>query len=84
MTTEESNKALLRAAEDGDVEALKAALAAGADVNIVDDDGYAALYHAADQGHEEVAAALLEVPGIDVNRSGCGFFLSILLHLAGM
>ena len=32
MTKEEENKALLRAAEDGDVEALKAALAAGADV----------------------------------------------------
>lgn len=72
--SKKANKALLRAAEDGDVEALKAALAAGADVNTVDDDGYTALYHAADQGHEEVVAALLEVPGIDVNRSECGFF----------
>lgn len=72
--SKKTNKAFLRAAEDGDVEALKSALAAGADVNTVDDDGYTALYHAADQGHEEVVAALLEVPGIDVNRSECGFF----------
>ena len=37
MTKEKANKALLRAAEDCDVEALNAALVAGADVNAVDE-----------------------------------------------
>ena len=38
MTQEEANEALLSAAEEGDVEALKSALAAGADVNGVGDN----------------------------------------------
>lgn len=47
MTREEENKALLSAAEEGDVESLKAALAAGADVNVVNEDGDTALAVAA-------------------------------------
>lgn len=51
MTKEESNEALLSAAEAGDVEALKAAFAAGADLNYKDRHNYSALYYAVYHGH---------------------------------
>ena len=66
MTREEVNKALLSAAEEGDVEALKSALAAGADVNAADCDGITSLICAALNGNKEGLKLLIEA-GADVN-----------------
>ena len=60
------NKALLSAVEEGDVEALKSALAAGADVNAADSEGITSLMRAAETGNEEILKLLIEA-GADVN-----------------
>jgi ankyrin repeat protein len=57
---------LLLAAREGRVEATKALLGAGADVNVVDPDRHSALVLALINGHVDVAALLIE-GGIDVN-----------------
>lgn len=72
MIKEEANEILLRAAAEGDIEALKAALAAGADVNGVgdnDDSMYCdatALIYAAEGGYTDCVDALLAA-GADVD-----------------
>lgn len=57
--------ALLMAAESGDVNAANAELAAGADVNQSDDDGWSALHLSALNAHTSVVETLLRHPEID-------------------
>ena len=58
---------LLIAAEKGDVEAIQSELAAGADINESDDDGWSALHLSALNAHTAAVEALIEHPEIDVN-----------------
>ena len=58
---------LLIAAEKGDAEAVQSELAAGADINEADDDGWSALHLSALNAHTAALEALLEHPEIDVN-----------------
>ena len=57
-----------KAAEDGNIEAVKKHLAAGTDVNAKneDDDGVTPLYYAAANGHKEIVELLI-AKGADVN-----------------
>jgi ankyrin repeat protein len=55
------NSPLKIAAVRGDVPALEALVAAGADINALNEDGCTALHHAVAQGHFEAAARLLEL-----------------------
>ena len=71
------NKALLSAVEEGDVEALKSALAAGADVNAADCDDITSLIHAAKTGNEEILKLLIEA-GADVNAADCDDITSLM------
>ena len=57
------------AADKGNIEAVKQHLAAGADVNAKDEDGYTPLNFAAQQGHKEVVELLI-AKGADVNAKG--------------
>jgi len=59
--------ALLVAAERGDVDAASAELAAGADVNQADDDGWSALHLSALNAHVPMVETLLGHPDVDVN-----------------
>ena len=59
--------ALHRAAQAGDVDGLKAALAAGADVNARDGKGRTALMHAVDKGYTLMVPLLLAAEGVDVD-----------------
>lgn len=59
--------ALLVAAESGDLDAAQAELAAGADVNQSDDDGWSALHLSALNARTPVVEALVRHPAIDVN-----------------
>ncbi len=54
------------AAEDGNIEAVKQHLAAGADVNAKDGWGYTPLHNAADGGHMEITELLID-KGAEVN-----------------
>ena len=54
------------AAFRGSIEALKQAIADGADVNAKSDGGWTPLHQAASKGHKEVAELLIE-KGADVN-----------------
>jgi len=58
---------LLVAAEKGDVEAVQSALAAGADINESDDDGWSARHLSALNARTAADEALIEHPDIDVN-----------------
>ena len=55
-----------KASYEGNIEVVKQHIAAGADVNIKDDDGFTALYFAAQEGQKEIAELLIE-KGADVN-----------------
>ena len=54
------------AAEEGNVEAVKQAIADGADVNAKGDIGRTPLHWAANEGHKEIAELLIS-EGADVN-----------------
>ena len=56
------------AAARGDIEAVKQHLAAGADVNAKDDDGWTPLHQATDEGHKEIVELLI-AKGADVNAT---------------
>ena len=62
----EADRALLDAAEKGNIEAVKQHLAAGADVNAKDQRRWTPLHHAAYEGHKQVAELLIAA-GADVN-----------------
>ncbi|RTZ70399.1 MAG: hypothetical protein DSZ35_00560, partial [Verrucomicrobia bacterium] len=58
--------ALTQATIDGNIEAAKQAIAAGADVNAKDGGGWTPLHHAVEAGHKEFADLLI-ASGTDVN-----------------
>ncbi|MCK4319153.1 ankyrin repeat domain-containing protein [Candidatus Micrarchaeota archaeon] len=60
------NEELLRAAKEGDAEAVERLIQEGADINTRDDWGETALTHAIENGHTETAKFLIE-KGADVN-----------------
>ena len=64
--TGEELKALIDAAEEGNIEAVKQYLAAGMDVNAKDEDGVTPLHEAALWGHNEVVELLI-ANGAEVN-----------------
>ena len=67
------NEQLFTAASDGNAEAIPALLAAGADLNARDNDGYVPLHSAAYSGHAGAIAAL-RAAGADPNaRNNNGF-----------
>lgn len=74
---------LHKAARDGDLAALSTLIANGADLNETDGSGSTALAEAANRGHVEAVAALIEA-GADPLISGKGPFgsLGTPLHLA--
>jgi ankyrin repeat protein len=51
---------LFNSAEAGDLEAVKALIASGSDVNEADEDGWTPLIFAAAEGHVEIVGSLLE------------------------
>ena len=59
--------ALMTAAEAGDLAAATAAIAAGAEVNAADEDGWTALHLAALNDRAAVVGLLLAQPGVAVN-----------------
>jgi len=62
----QANRALIEAAATGNVEAIKKAIADGADVNVKAVGGGTLLFIAAHEGHREVAELLI-AEGADVN-----------------
>ena len=62
----EADRALFAAADAGNIEAVKQAIAAGADVNTKDESLRTPLHWAAEGGHKEVAVLLI-AKGADVN-----------------
>ena len=63
----EADRALLKAAKEGNIEAVKQHLAAGTDVNAFDRRGWTPLHYvAAYSGHKEIAELLI-AKGADVN-----------------
>ena len=61
-----SERALRSAAHDGNIEAVKRQLAAGANVNAPNTYGWTALYWASSRGHKEIVELLI-ANGADVN-----------------
>ena len=62
----ESDRALLKAAQEGNIKAVKQHLAAGTDVNAKNKHGYTPFHNAALEGYKEVAELLIQ-NGADVN-----------------
>ena len=67
MARERPLNALHRAVLAGDINGLKFALAAGADVNARDGSGLTALMHAANKGYVLMSEPLLAVPRLDID-----------------
>jgi hypothetical protein len=70
---------LISSAERGDVPTLKAAIASGADLDGLDDQGWTALFHAASRGNVDVLKPLLEAGALNVE----GFYALFLATSAG-
>ena len=62
----EADRALIKAAKEGNIEAVKQHLAAGTDVNAKNKYGSTPLHNAAGGGHKEIAELLIAKGG-DVN-----------------
>ena len=62
----EADRALLEAAKDGNIKAVKQHLAAGADVNAKNSVGFTPLHYAAHGGQKEIAELLIAAEA-DVN-----------------
>ena len=75
----EADRALLKAAEDGNIEAVKQHIATGTDVNAKDGGGQTPLHNAALKGRKEIAELLIG-EGADVNAKDN--FKSTPLHFA--
>ncbi|XP_049794271.1 cortactin-binding protein 2-like isoform X8 [Schistocerca nitens] len=60
LSGEEKGRRLIEAAKVGAVSDVQTLLAAGADLEVRDSDGYTALHWAAERGHVDVARCLLE------------------------
>ena len=59
--------ALHRAAKEGDIDGVEAALAAGADVNVRDSSGWTVLMHAVNEGYTLLVGPILEAdPDLDI------------------
>ena len=71
---------LLAAARSGDVEGVRAAIAAGADVDAARPDGLTALHIAADRGHSGIVRALLRAGAAIEPQTRIGAYTP--LHLA--
>ena len=68
----QANRALIEAAATGNVEAIKKAIADGADVNVKAVGGGTLLFIAAHEGHREIVELLI-AEGADVNeKNGSG------------
>ena len=75
--------ALHRAAQAGDIEVLKAALAAGVDVNARDGQGWTALMHAANKGHVLLLKPLLSASADPDERASDGATALFIAALHG-
>ena len=64
----EADRALLKAAKAGNIEAVKQHLAAGADLNAIDRRGWTPLHFVAVAGNKEIAELLIN-NGADVNEN---------------
>ena len=62
----EADRALIKAAKEGNIEAVKQHLAAGTDVNAKNKYGSTPLHYAAREGYKEIAELLI-ANGADVN-----------------
>ena len=62
----ETDRALLDAAENGNIKAVEQAIVDGAEVDAKDSDGWTPLHNAANGGYMEVAKLLI-AKGVDVN-----------------
>ena len=67
ISPQKDNSSLYAAAHDGEAEQVRRLLAAGADVNMADENGRTPLHFAANLGHVECLKLLLAAPGINVN-----------------
>ena len=74
--------ALIEAARDGDTDAVKSLLAAGANVNAQDDDGQTALMRAARWGHTDTVRALLDA-GANANMQGNSGWTALIHAVQG-
>ena len=79
----EADRALLDAAEKGNIEAVKKTLADGADVNAKDDNGWTPLHWAALSGHKEVSEYLITM-GADVNAAETVSGMTVLHEAAAL
>jgi len=64
-----SERALLNAAESGNIESVKQQLAAGTNANAKDENRWTPLHWAAENGHKEIVELLI-AKGADVNAKG--------------
>ena len=65
----ETDRALLDAAENGNIKAVEQAIVDGAEVDAKDSDGWTPLHNAALKGHKKIVELLI-AKGADVNAKG--------------
>ena len=68
--SDEGRTALISAAARGDLEVVNVLVMHGADVNVRDNKGFTALFHAIEARYDEVANLLLNHPKLDPNARG--------------
>ena len=69
----DTNARLMKAVKDGNIQAVKDSLTAGADVNTKDQDGWPVLIWASDKGYLEIVKLLLEKGAqVDVKTTDTG------------
>lgn len=65
FSSQAGQTALMLAVSHGRIDMVRALLAAGAEVNIQDDEGSSALMCAGEHGHADIVKLLLAQPGCD-------------------